>query len=376
VGSSLKFEILGRCSETRARVGRLHTPHGVVETPVFMPVGTQGTVKSMDPDELTEMGARIILVNTYHLYLRPGHEIVREAGGLHAFMSWNHAILTDSGGFQVMSLADLREVRDEGVSFKSHLDGSVHFLSPERAIEIQNALGADIIMAFDECTPYPCDWEYARRAMRRTTEWARRCREAHKRPDQALFGIVQGGTYHDLRRESAEALVELEFPGYAIGGLSVGEPRDEMLSTLELVTPLLPSDRPRYLMGVGTPEDLLESVALGIDMFDCVFPTRVARHGTVFTKGGRVIIRDAAYARDFGPLDPECKCRVCRKYSRAYIRHLIKAKEILGLRLATYHNLYFLISLMEETRKAILRGQFLAFKGDFLSRYRPTPLQK
>ena len=363
----MEFRLKKRDENTGARAGELQTPHGLVQTPVFMPVGTQGTVKGMSPEELKEIGAEIILGNTYHLYLRPGHEIIREAGGLHRFMHWDRSILTDSGGFQVFSLADLREISEEGVTFKSHIDGSFHFLSPEKSIEIQNALGADIIMAFDECAPYPCDYEYAKRSVELTARWARRCRARHQRRDQALFGIVQGGVYPDLRQKSAVDLVDLDFPGYAIGGLSVGEPKHLMFEILEATIKHLPESKPRYLMGVGSPEDLIYGAALGVDMFDCVLPTRIARHGSVFTHRGRLIIRDSQYMRDFGPLDPDCDCYVCRNYSRAYIRHLIKAKEILGLRLTTYHNLYFLAELMRGIRRSIMEGSFRDFKQEFLA---------
>ncbi|HHY31895.1 MAG TPA: tRNA guanosine(34) transglycosylase Tgt [Firmicutes bacterium] len=356
----MTFRVVARASRGFARAGEIVTPHGIIRTPVFMPVGTQGSVKGMSPEELREIGAEIILANTYHLYLRPGVEVVRDAGGLHSFMDWHRGILTDSGGFQVASLADLRSVTNDGVEFRSHIDGSRHFLSPEKAVAIQEALGADIAMALDECVRYPADRGYVRDAMRRTTEWAKRCKAAHRREDQALFGIVQGGVFPDLREESAKALADMDFPGYGIGGLSVGEPKEFMLEALEHACAHLPEDKPRYLMGVGTPEDFIEGVSRGVDMFDCVLPTRVARHGTAFTAAGRIIVRDAAYARDFSPLDPACDCRVCRNYTRAYIRHLLKAGEMLGLRLVSYHNLYFLIRLMRGIRASIVAG---AFKG-------------
>lgn len=366
----VRFELIRRCPRTLARRGRLHTPHGTVETPVFMPVGTQATVKTMAPWELAEMGAGIILSNTYHLHLRPGEDLVREMGGLHAFMQWPGAILTDSGGFQVFSLADLRKITDEGVQFRSHLDGSLRFFSPERVMEIENALGADIIMAFDECPPYPASREYLETSLRRTLDWARRCQRAHARPEeQALFGIVQGGEHLDLRRQAVEALVELDLPGYAVGGLSVGEPKPVMHEVLAYTTPLLPVDKPRYLMGVGTPEDLFEGVERGIDMFDCVLPTRIARNGTVLTSRGKLVIRNARYARDPRPLDEACDCRVCRTFSRAYIRHLIKAGEVLGIRLTTYHNVYFLLRLMEGIRRAIEAGRFPEYKREFYDTY-------
>ncbi|BDG60800.1 tRNA guanosine(34) transglycosylase Tgt [Caldinitratiruptor microaerophilus] len=360
------FQVIARDPASAARLGRLTTPHGAIETPVFMPVGTQATVKTMTPHEVWDLGARILLSNTYHLYLRPGHDVVREAGGLHPFMAWPGAVLTDSGGFQVMSLAPLRRITEDGVEFRSHIDGATHFLRPEDAVRIQNDLGADIIMAFDECTPYPSDREYARASLERTARWAARCRAAHGRPDeQALFGIVQGSVYPDLRIESARRTVELDFPGYAVGGLSVGEPKPVMYEMLEVQVPLLPEDRPRYLMGVGSPEDLIEGVWRGVDMFDCVLPTRLARHGTVFTRRGRITVRGAAYARDWAPLEEGCTCYACRHFSRAYIRHLLKADEILGMRLCTIHNLHFLLRLMEDIRQAIAAGRLAALRRDF-----------
>ena len=363
--SAVTYELIRQCPVTGARAGRLHTPHGSFDTPMFMPVGTQGTVKTLSPEELKTMDAGVILGNTYHLFLRPGHETVKKAGGLHRFMNWDGGILTDSGGFQVFSLGDLRKITEEGVSFRSHHDGSTQFLSPEKSMEIQMALGADIAMAFDECTPYPADYDYACRSMRLTTRWARRCLAVHNRTDQALFGIVQGGMYADLRRESAEDLVEMDFPGYAIGGLSVGEPKPLMYEVLEQTVPYLPANKARYLMGVGTPDCLVEGVARGIDMFDCVFPTRVARNGTAITSQGRVVIRNAAYAEDFSPLDPECDCYTCRNYSRAYLRHLIRCDEIFGLRLMSLHNLHYLIKLMGRIREAILQNNYPEFRRLF-----------
>jgi queuine tRNA-ribosyltransferase len=354
---------------TKARAGVLRTPHGVIKTPVFMPVGTQGTVKGLSSNELTQAGAGIILANTYHLYLRPGHDVIREAGGLHSFMNWGAAILTDSGGFQVASLAGLREITEDGVKFTSHIDGSTHFLGPEAAVAIQEALGADIMMAFDECVRYPASYDYVEEANMRTVKWAERCKEAKTRGDQALFGIVQGGVFPDLREESAKALVRIGFPGYAIGGLSVGEPKDEMLIALESAIAHLPEDKPRYLMGVGTPWDFVEGVARGVDMFDCVLPTRIARHGTAFTAQGKVIVRDKPYERDFSPLDPLCDCIVCRNYTRAYLRHLIRAKEMLGARLLSYHNVYFFIKFMRDIRCAIVNGTFPQVRKDFLRLY-------
>ena len=362
---AVTYELIQQCPETGARAGRLHTPHGSFDTPMFMPVGTQGTVKTLSPEELHTMGAGVILGNTYHLFLRPGHEIVKKAGGLHRFMNWDGAILTDSGGFQVFSLGALRKISEEGVAFRSHHDGSKQFLSPEKSMEIQMALGSDIAMAFDECTPYPADYEYACRSMRLTTRWAKRCQAVHNREDQALFGIVQGGMYADLRQESAEQLVAMDFPGYAIGGLSVGEPKPLMYEVLEQTVPFLPQNKARYLMGVGTPDCLVEGVARGIDMFDCVFPTRVARNGTAITSQGRVVIRNAAYIEDFMPLDPECDCYTCRNYSRAYLRHLIRCDEILGLRLMSLHNLHYLIKLMHQIRTAIIEGNYPEFRKLF-----------
>ncbi len=367
--AAVTYELIKQCPVTGARAGRLHTPHGSFETPMFMPVGTQGTVKTLSPEELKEMGAGFILGNTYHLFLRPGHDIVKKAGGLHRFMNWNGGILTDSGGFQVFSLGDLRKITEEGVDFRSHLDGSKQFLSPEKSMEIQMALGADIAMAFDECTPYPADYEYACSSMRLTTRWARRCLAAHDREDQALFGIVQGGMYKDLRQESAESLVGMDFPGYAIGGLSVGEPKPLMYELLEHTTPFLPAGKARYLMGVGTPDCLVEGVARGIDMFDCVFPTRVARNGTAITSRGRVVVRNAAFTDDFSPLDPECDCYTCNNYSKAYLRHLIRCDEIFGLRLMSLHNLHYLIRLMQRIRLAIMEDRFAVFQKNFWSNY-------
>ena len=368
---AIRYELLHECKQTGARRGRIHTPHGIIETPVFMPVGTQATVKSLTPEELKEeVNAQIILSNTYHLYLRPGHELVKEAGGLHKFMNWDRAILTDSGGFQVFSLGDLRKITEEGVEFKSHLDGSRHFLSPEKVMEIENALGADIIMAFDECVEYPAEYDYTKQSMERTTRWAKRCKEAHKNTEnQALFGIVQGGMYKDLREKSAKDLLDLNFPGYAVGGLSVGEPTELMCDILEFTTAFLPKDKPRYLMGVGSPDYLIEAVLRGIDMCDCVLPTRIARNGTAMTSNGKVVVRNATYERDFTPLDSECDCYTCKNYTRAYIRHLIKAGEILGVRLLSIHNLRFLTKLMERVRIEIENDNLLNFKNEFYKKY-------
>ncbi|MGC4375840.1 tRNA guanosine(34) transglycosylase Tgt [Fictibacillus sp. Mic-4] len=368
--AAVRYELIKTCKQSGARLGKLHTPHGVIETPVFMPVGTLATVKTMSPEELKEIGAGIILSNTYHLWLRPGHEIVREAGGLHPFMNWDRAILTDSGGFQVFSLSDLREITEEGVHFRNHLSGEKLFLSPEGAMEIQNALGSDIMMAFDECPPYPAEFEYMKASVERTTRWAERCLNAHKRPeDQALFGIVQGGEYEELRKLSAESLVSLDFPGYAIGGLSVGEPKDIMNRVLEFTTPLLPQNKPRYLMGVGSPDSLIDGAIRGVDMFDCVLPTRIARNGTCMTSKGRLVVRNAKYAHDYRPLDEHCDCYACKNYSRAYIRHLVKCNETFGFRLTSYHNLYFLVNLMEQVKQAIREDRLLDFRNEFFEQY-------
>ena len=366
------FVVEKKCDVTGARTGILSTAHGVFETPMFMPVGTQATVKTVIPEELYEIGTGVILVNSYHLYLRPGAEIVKKAGGLHHFMNYHRGILTDSGGYQVFSLTPLRTITDEGVYFSSHIDGSRHFLDPEKVIAIQEDLGADIIMCFDECSPYPCTYEDALRAVERTSRWAERCVSARTRKDQALFGIIQGNVYDELRIESAKDLISMGFDGYAVGGLSVGEPKEDMYRILNIMDSVLPQDRPRYLMGVGAPEDLVEGVKRGMDMFDCVLPTRLARHGTVYTRRGKLVIKNAIYREDFRPLDEECSCYVCRSYTRAYLRHLFKAGEILGLRLLTYHNIYFLIKLMENIRSAIREDRFPAFSEQFLTAYLNT----
>ncbi|KYD15305.1 tRNA guanosine(34) transglycosylase Tgt [Saccharococcus caldoxylosilyticus] len=368
--SPIRFELIKTCRQTGARLGILHTPHGSFETPMFMPVGTLATVKTLSPEELKEMGAGVILSNTYHLWLRPGPDIVQEAGGLHSFMNWDRGILTDSGGFQVFSLSEFRRIEEEGVYFRNHLNGDKLFLSPEKAIEIQNALGSDIMMAFDECPPYPSTHEYMKKSVERTSRWAERCLKAHRRPaEQGLFAIVQGGEFEDLRRQSAQDLVSLDFPGYAIGGLSVGEPKEVMNRVLEFTTPLLPANKPRYLMGVGSPDSLIDGSIRGIDMFDCVLPTRIGRNGTVMTSEGRVVIKNAQYARDFSPLDPNCDCYTCRNYTRAYIRHLIKCEETFGIRLTSYHNVYFLIKLMEQVRQAIREDRLGDFREEFFERY-------
>ncbi|MCY8423423.1 tRNA guanosine(34) transglycosylase Tgt [Bacillus vallismortis] len=366
----IRYEFIKECKQTGARLGKVHTPHGSFETPVFMPVGTLATVKTMSPEELKAMDAGIILSNTYHLWLRPGQDIVKEAGGLHQFMNWDRAILTDSGGFQVFSLSKFRNIEEEGVHFRNHLNGDKLFLSPEKAMEIQNALGSDIMMAFDECPPYPAEYDYMKRSVERTSRWAERCLNAHSRQDeQGLFGIVQGGEYEDLRTQSAKDLISLDFPGYAIGGLSVGEPKDVMNRVLEFTTPLLPKDKPRYLMGVGSPDALIDGAIRGVDMFDCVLPTRIARNGTVFTADGRLNMKNAKFERDFRPIDEECDCYTCKNYTRAYIRHLIRCNETLGLRLTTYHNLHFLLHLMEQVRQAIREDRLGNFREEFFERY-------
>jgi len=367
----ITYELLHVCKQTGARRGVIHTPHGDIQTPIFMPVGTQATVKSMTPEELKEeVKAQIILSNTYHLYLRPGHKLVEEAGGLHEFMRWDRPILTDSGGFQVFSLSDLRTISEDGVEFKSHLDGSKHIFTPEKVMEIENSLGADIIMAFDECCPYPSTYEYAKNSMERTTRWAQRCKKAHQKPEkQGLFGIVQGGMYKDLREKSAKDLVAMDFPGYAVGGLSVGEPLEMMCEVLEHTTQFLPENKPRYLMGVGTPDYLIEAALRGIDMCDCVLPTRIARNGTAMTWNGKVVVRNATYEKDWRPLDEECDCYTCKNYTRAYLRHLVKTNEILGIRLLSTHNLRFLTKLMERVREEIEKDNLGTFREEFYKRY-------
>ena len=367
---AITYELIKKDEGTGARAGVLHTPHGSFPTPIFMPVGTQATVKAVSPDELKDLGAGIILSNTYHLFLRPGMELVREAGGLHKFMHWDRGILTDSGGFQVFSLGELRKITEEGVTFRSHIDGSKQFLSPEISVEVQTALGSDIVMAFDECVPYPADYDYTKQSLDRTLRWAKRCKDAMTRDDQGLFGIVQGGMYKELRIESSEALVEMDFPGYAVGGLSVGEPKELMYEMLELSTEHLPQDKPRYLMGVGTPDCLVEGVARGIDMFDCVFPTRVARNGMAMTWTGRLVMKNKVFTHDHEVLEQGCGCYACRNgYTRAYIRHLVRAGEIFGLRLLTLHNLYFLQAFMRAMREAIVESRFAEFRRDFWAKY-------
>ncbi len=368
--STFSFSLEESDRRSRARAGLMHTLHGDIPTPVFAPVGTQATVKTLSPDELLDLGASLILANTYHLYLRPGADVIARLGGLHAFMGWSGPILTDSGGFQVFSLESLRKVSDDGVVFRSHIDGSEHSFSPEKAVAIQEQLGADIIMALDEC-PDPLDYAYNKAALQRTHSWAERCLQAHTRGDQALFGILQGGIFPDLRRESARFLTSLGFPGYALGGLSVGEPKEQTWEMVDVTVPLLPVDRPRYLMGVGSPEDLFEGVERGIDIFDSVLPTRLARNGAVFTSRGRINMRKAEFAEDAAPIQEGCSCYTCRHFSRAYLRHLFKAGEILGLRLNSIHNLHFLLDLMRRIRSAILNDDFAALKETFLSQYAP-----
>ena len=368
--AAITYEPVHQDAVTGARAGILHTPHGSFPTPIFMPVGTQATVKGVSPDELKDLGAGIILGNTYHLFLRPGMDLIRDAGGLHKFMHWDRAILTDSGGFQVFSLGELRKITEEGVTFRSHIDGSKKFLSPEISMQVQMALGSDIVMAFDECVPYPADYDYAKRSTERTHRWAERCKKVMTSPDQGLFGIVQGGMYRDLREESTRVLAEMDFPGYAVGGLSVGEPKDVMYEMLSYSTEHLPKDKARYLMGVGTPDHLVEGVLRGIDMFDCVYPTRVARNGMAMTWTGRLVMKNAMFTHDHEPMEKGCGCYACRNgYTRAYIRHLVRADEIFGLRLLSLHNLYFLQNFMREMRKAILEDRFSAFRSDFLENY-------
>ena len=364
------YELIHECKQSKARYGILHTPHGAVETPIFMPVGTLATVKFLSPEELKAVGSGVILSNTYHLWIRPGADIVERAGGLHKFMNYDGPILTDSGGFQVFSLSEKRKIEEEGVHFRNHLNGDALFLSPEKSIGIQNQLGADIIMSFDECPPYPASHEYMKDSVERTLRWAKRGKDAHRRADQqALFGIVQGGEYEDLRAYSAQETVKLDFPGYSIGGTSVGETKEVMYRMIDYAIRYLPGDKPRYLMGVGSTDAILEGVLRGVDMFDCVLPTRIARHGTLMTSEGRININNQKYADDFGPLDSECDCETCKNYSRAYLRHLFRCNEGYGLRLASIHNLRFLHHLMEEIRLAIREDRFLDFKAEFFKKY-------
>lgn len=359
------FNLLKKDSATDARLGKIHTNHGEINTPAFIPVGTQATIKALTPEDLKGLGAEIILCNTYHLFLRPGHELIKRLGGLHRFMHWDYPLLTDSGGFQVYSISANQKVSEEGVAFKSHLDGSRHFLTPELCMEVQEALGADVAMCLDECVPYPSSYEYVHDSLKRTTRWAKRCQESKKREAQTLFGIVQGGMFKDLREQSARELVNLNFDGYAIGGLSVGESTSLMREMVEHSAALLPREKPRYLMGVGTPEDIVESVKRGIDMFDCVLPTRNARNGMLFTSFGKIVIKNARHRSEDIPIDPNCTCYTCTHYSRAYLHHLFSAKEILSSRLNTIHNLFYYLSLIKELRMAILEGRFDHFYQNF-----------
>ncbi len=366
------FTLLRKDKGSEARLGRITTPHGEVETPVFMPVGTQGTVKSLTPEQVFGLGSRIILSNTYHLYMRPGHDLIRKMGGLHRFMNWDHPILTDSGGFQIYSLGALRKITEDGASFQSHIDGSRHFISPEVCMDIQEALGSDVMMCLDECIPYPADFAYAERSLDMTLRWARRCKAARKNEHQALFGISQGGEYGELRRRGIEELVDMGFDGYALGGVSVGEPKEIMREITSEFAPMLPQEKPRYLMGVGLPEDIVESVYHGIDMFDCVMPTRNARNGMLFTSHGKVVIRNARYRGDDAPVDSACSCYTCRNYSRAYLRHLFIAGEILAIVLNTIHNISYFMNLMRQIREAIVKDTYRAFRDDFMSKLTVT----
>ena len=365
-----KFTLEKKSSQCKARTGTIETNHGVIKTPVFMPVGTRATVKAMNNDELKSIGSQIILSNTYHLYLKPGQEIIRKADGIHKFMNWDKPILTDSGGFQVFSLSKTRKITEEGVQFRSHIDGSKHFISPEKSMEIQNDLGSDIMMAFDECVPYPASYEYTEDSMKRTLRWLKRCKDYHKNTDkQNLFGIIQGGMYKDLREYSAKNTIDFDLPGYAIGGLSVGEPRDLMIDLLDFTTDFMPENKPRYLMGVGTPDYLFEAVEHGVDMCDCVLPTRIARNGTALTSKGKLVVKNAKYKDDFSALNDNCDCYACKNHTRAYIRHLLNVDEILGARLLSIHNLRFLIKLMENIRKSIEEDRYLEFKDEFYRNY-------
>jgi len=371
--SAEHFHLVKTCDSARA--GELMTPHGVVPTPVFLPVGSQATVKTLTPEEVKDLGFRMVLANTYHLYLRPGLDVIEKMGGLHKFMGWDGALLTDSGGYQLFSLSPLCRVNDDGVTFRSHIDGSEHFMTPELAVQYQEALGADVIMVLDECPAYGDSLEKVRRAVTRTHQWAKRCQQAQKRPDQALYAIVQGGISPELRRQSAEYLTALDFAGYAIGGLSIGEPKEATLAMIEETVVFLPESKPRYLMGVGSPEDIVEGVARGIDIFDCALPTRVARNGALFTSDGRRNIRNAAFSKMDKPVDPDCDCYTCRNFSAAYLSHLFRSGELLGLRLATIHNLRFMSNLIQKIRNAILDGTFSTFRKDFLAGYQPADEQ-
>ena len=367
---AIRYELIHEDKSTGARYGVLHTPHGQFETPLFMPVGTQATVKTLEPKEIEEVSDGLILGNTYHLWLQPGDDIVKEHGGIRGFMQWNHALLTDSGGYQVFSLSEMRKIDEEGVTFRHHLNGSILKMSPEKSIDIQNNLGADIIMSFDECPPFNSSYEYHKQSLERTIRWAKRGKEVHKFPEtQALFGIVQGGPFKDLRKHSIDELTKIGFPGYSIGGLSVGETKEEMYEVLEYLKDHMPKDKPRYLMGVGSPDDLIIGAMNGIDMFDCVLPTRIARHGTAMTSEGKVVIKNKTYERDYSSLDEACDCKVCKTYTKSYIRHLFKAKEFLGQRLVTYHNLYFLKKLMKDIREAIKEDRLESYKKEFFEKY-------
>jgi len=362
-----KFEIVKKDKDTGARVGRIHTSHGTVETPAFMPVATQGSVKAMTPDEIEDMGFELLVVNAYHMYLRPGHKKVEELGGIHRFMGWNRSILTDSGGFQALSLSKVRKIREDGILFRSHLDGSEHFLSPGICVEIQEALGTDIMMCLDECPPFPSSYEYMENSVELTTRWAKLCKEARKDQERALFGIIQGGVYSSLREKSACDLLEIGFDGYAVGGLGIGESKEETYEIADRTLFHLPQDKPRYLMGLGMPEDIVEAVSMGVDLFDCVLPTRNARNGTLFTNHGKMVIKNAQYGEDETPVDEDCQCYTCRTFSRAYLRHLYQAKEILASRLFTLHNLHYYGWLMKGIREALMSGEFSGFKSIFRS---------
>ncbi|AIO19139.1 Queuine tRNA-ribosyltransferase [Candidatus Izimaplasma bacterium HR1] len=367
---AIKYELIHEDKQTGARLGILHTPHGSFETPIFMPVGTKATVKTLENSEIKEVSDGLILGNTYHLWLEPGDEIVKDHGGIRGFSKWDGALLTDSGGFQVFSLSDIRKITEEGVEFRHHKSGAKLFMSPEDSISVQNNLGADIMMSFDECPPFSSTYEYMKESVERTIRWAKRGKDAHKNTEtQALFGIVQGGPYMDIRKMCAEELIKMDFPGYSIGGLSVGETKEEMYTVLDGLKDIMPKNKPRYLMGVGTPDDLIEGVIRGIDMFDCVNPTRMARHGSAMTSEGRIPIKNKTYQKDMTPLDANCTCKVCTTYTRSYIRHLFKAEEYLGPRLVSYHNLFFLKNLMKNVRNAIRNDRLLEFKEEFFSKY-------
>lgn len=363
-----QFNLIKKDTGSSARLGKMMTAHGIVDTPAFMPVGTQATVKSLTPEQIRTCGAQIILGNTYHLYLRPGHETIKKMGGLHTFMNWPGPILTDSGGFQVYSLGKLRKITDDGVIFRSHIDGSKHFLTPQKALEIQEALGSDIMMCLDECTPYPATYAQTQKSLALTMQWAKLCKEAKNNSEQALFGIVQGGTYLDLRRQAVEEILPIDFDGYALGGVSVGEPKEIMYAIAETITPLLPEDKPRYLMGVGTPEDIVYGVSCGIDMFDCVIPTRSARHGLLFTNSEKIVIKNARFREDDAPIDETCDCYTCRNFSRAYLRHLYIAGEILAMVLNTIHNVHYYMRLLEQIRAALEKNSFTQFKNTFMKK--------